>query len=137
MALRPLPSAVSPFLALACLSPDTIKGRGAPPAITTLTPALLCSLPSPQPPPHRALTAAAPFPSVARPPRRRSSSGEALNGFPDPDSPSSAPSPAALSPGVAGGRAPASSRGRPWPPVHGGPGRHGPRTRGLGPQVFL
>jgi hypothetical protein len=37
MALRPLPPAVSPSLAPVCLSPATIKGRGAPPAITTLT----------------------------------------------------------------------------------------------------
>jgi hypothetical protein len=78
-----------------------------------------------------------PFPSVSRPPRRRPSSGEALNRFPDPDSPSSAPSPVTLSPGVAGAQAPVSSRARQWLPVHSGPGRRGPWTRGLGPQVFL
>jgi hypothetical protein len=39
--------------------------------------------------------------------------------------------------GAAGGRAPVSSRARQWPPVHGGPGQHGPQTRGLGPRVFL
>jgi hypothetical protein len=39
--------------------------------------------------------------------------------------------------GAAGGRAPVSSRAWLWPPVHDGPGRHGPRTRGLGPRVSL
>jgi hypothetical protein len=59
MVLRPLPPAVSPPPPAAPLLPAPIKGRGAPLAITTLTPALLCSLPSPQPRPHRAPTAAA------------------------------------------------------------------------------
>jgi hypothetical protein len=39
--------------------------------------------------------------------------------------------------GVAGGQVPVSSRVRQWPPVHGGPGRRDPRTRGLRPRVFL
>jgi hypothetical protein len=39
--------------------------------------------------------------------------------------------------GATGGRASVSSRAWQWPPVHGGPGRRGPQTRGLGPQVFL
>jgi hypothetical protein len=39
--------------------------------------------------------------------------------------------------GVAAGRAPVSSRARQWLPVHGGPSRRGPQTRGLGPRVFL
>jgi hypothetical protein len=51
------------------------------------------------------------------------------------------PSPALLSElsgtGAAGGRAPVSSRAWQWSPVHGGPDRCGPRTRGLGPRVFL
>jgi hypothetical protein len=63
---RCLPRAVTPphhqppltphYAASPSMAP--IKGQGAPPAITTLTPALLCSLPSPQPPPHLAPTAA-------------------------------------------------------------------------------
>jgi hypothetical protein len=58
-ALRPLPPTVStPPLAAPLLSAP-IKGRGAPPAITTLTAALLCSLQSSPPPPHRAPTATA------------------------------------------------------------------------------
>jgi hypothetical protein len=39
--------------------------------------------------------------------------------------------------GAAGCRALVSSRARQWPSVHGGPGRRGPRTHGLGPRVFL
>jgi hypothetical protein len=39
--------------------------------------------------------------------------------------------------GAARGRDSVSSRACQWPPVHGGPGRRGPRTRGLGPRVFL
>jgi hypothetical protein len=39
--------------------------------------------------------------------------------------------------GAAGGRAPVSSQARQWSLVHGGPGWRGPRTRGLGPRVFL
>jgi hypothetical protein len=54
MVLRPLPPAVSPSLALACPSPATIKGRGAAPGHHHTHPALICSLPSPQRPPHRA-----------------------------------------------------------------------------------
>jgi hypothetical protein len=38
---------------------------------------------------------------------------------------------------VAGAQAPVSSQARQSPLVHGGLGRRGPRTRGLGPRVFL
>jgi hypothetical protein len=54
MALRPLPSAVSPSLTPACPSPATIKGRGAALGHHHTHPALICSLPSLQRPPHRA-----------------------------------------------------------------------------------
>jgi hypothetical protein len=54
MALRPLPLAVSPSLAPVCPSLATIKGRGAPPGHHHTHPTLICSLPSPQRPPHRA-----------------------------------------------------------------------------------
>jgi hypothetical protein len=105
MALRLLPSTVSPFLAPACPSLATIKGRGAPPAITTLTPAFLCSLPSPQLPPtkHRPPP---PFPSVARPPHRRLSPSEARAKFPVFPSLCCAPAGERLCSRVAGGHAP-------------------------------
>jgi hypothetical protein len=54
-----------------------------------------------------------------------------------PSFPSPAPRPELSGTGAAGGRAPMSSRAWQWPPVHRGPGRRGPRTRGLGPRVFL
>jgi hypothetical protein len=54
MALSPLPPAVSPSLAPACPSLATIKGRGAHPGHHHTHPALICSLPSSQCPPHRA-----------------------------------------------------------------------------------
>jgi hypothetical protein len=54
-----------------------------------------------------------------------------------PSFPSPAPWSELSGTGAAGGRAPVSSRARQWPPVHGGPGWRSPRTRGLGPQVFL
>jgi hypothetical protein len=54
-----------------------------------------------------------------------------------PSLPSPAPRSELSGTGAAGGRAPVSSLSQQWPPIHGGPGRRGPRTRALGPRVFL
>jgi hypothetical protein len=86
-------------------------------------------------------------PAAAAVPSRGSAAGETpLHHLPNRGNPvieltcPSFPSPAPWSElsgtGATGGRAPMSSRARQWLPVHGGPGRGGPRTRGLGPRVF-
>jgi hypothetical protein len=60
--------------------------------------------------------------------------GKPVVEFACPSFPSPAPWSELSGTGVAGGRASVSSRAQQWPPVHGGPGWRGPRTRGLGPR---
>jgi hypothetical protein len=86
--------------------------------------------------PQRALTVALPSRGSAAgetPLHRLLSRGNPITELACPPFLSPAPRSELSGTGVAGGRAPVSSLARQWPPVHGGPGRRGPRTHGLGP----
>jgi hypothetical protein len=114
MALKPLTPAINSRPPLPSAPPVPIKGRGAPPAITTPHLALSRSLPSPQ----LLLT------TVARPPQRRPSSGETQAEFPSLPSPLCAPAGELWRTGAAGGQAllsapPCPLSVPPW--VHGAP----------------
>jgi hypothetical protein len=90
--------------------------------------------------PHRALVVALPSRSSTAGEtsfHRLPSRGNPAIEFVGPPFLSPAPRSELSGTGVAGGRAPVSSRERQWPPVHGGQGRRNPRTRGLGPRVFF
>jgi hypothetical protein len=90
-----------------------IKGEPPPRSIPNHSPSLSPSLPHRNTPPpstdrrQSSLSAAVPFPHLP-------SSDEPTNVLTAASSTSLAPSPVTLSPGVAGGRAPVSSRGQPW-----------------------
>jgi hypothetical protein len=118
---------LTPALTAPRRSPDSYKGRAISPSFTAPLPALIslslsCSLSLTERRHHRA------FPADARPPRRRSSPGEALDEFPVLPSPFCAPAGELRHTGAAGGRAPVSTP--PYPlsapaSVHGGPSAPG------------
>jgi hypothetical protein len=76
------------------------------------------------------------FTIIAPPLRRLPSPGEPRTGTPVLPSSSSAPHPATSTAGGARGQATMSSGLRQWLPVHGGPGRRGPQSRGPSPRIF-
>jgi hypothetical protein len=90
--------------------------------------------------PQRALTTALPSRGSAAgetPLHRLPNRGNPVIELVCPSFPSPAPWSKLSGSGAAAVLAPVSSRAWQWPPVHGGPGRRGPRTCGLGPRVFL
>jgi hypothetical protein len=111
-------------------SPDSYKGRAISLSFTAPLPALIslspsCSLSLTERRHHRA------FPAVARPPRRRSSLGEALDELPVLPSPFCTPAGELWRTGAARGRAPVSTSPHPLsapPSVHGGPSAPGRST---------
>jgi hypothetical protein len=117
---------LTPVLTASATSPrrshDSYKGRAIPPSFTAPLPALIslspsCSLSLTERRHHRA------FPAVARPPRRRSSPGEALDDLPVLPSPFCAPTSELRRTGAARGRALVSTPSCPLSApasVHGG-----------------
>jgi hypothetical protein len=108
-------------------SPDSYKGRAISPSFTAPLPTLISLSPSSslsltERRHHHA------FPAVARPPRRRSSPGEALDELSVLPSPFCAPAGELRRTGAAGGRAPVSTLSCPLSTsasVHGGPSAPG------------
>jgi hypothetical protein len=115
--------------------PDPIKGRLHPGVIPHPSPPLSPPLPHQNTAPpstdrrQSSLSTAPPFPHLP-------SSEEPTNVLTAASSTSPAPSPATLSPGVAGGRAPVSSRGRPWRRSMVNRRRLWSTACGLSPQLF-
>jgi hypothetical protein len=130
MALKPLTPALTARPPLPDAPPAPIKGEHPPQASPHLSPLSFSisrssSLPLTERRHHRA------FPVVARPPRHRSSSGEALIELPVSPSPFCAPAGELRCTGAAGGRAPVSAPPCPLSTpasVHGGPSAPGRST---------
>jgi hypothetical protein len=123
---RPLPIGISS----PAPPPTPYKRRATSPSFTAPFPTLISlssssNLPLTERRHHRA------FPVIARPPRRRSSPGEALDELPVPPSLFCAPAGELWRTGAAGGRAPVSASSCPLSApasVHGGPSAPGRST---------
>jgi hypothetical protein len=130
MALKPLTPTLTARPPLPGAPPAPIKGEHPPRASPHLSPLSFSlsrssSLPLTERRHHRA------FPVVARPPRRRSSSDEALIELPVPPSPFCAPAGEFRRTGAAGGRVPVSVPPCPLSAptsIHGGPSAPGRST---------
>jgi hypothetical protein len=128
--LKPITPALTTRLPLPGAPPAPIKGKHPPQASPHLSPLSFSlsrssSLPLTERRHHRA------FPVVARPPRRRSSHGEALIKLSVPPSPFCAPAGELWRTGAAGGCAPVSAPPCPFSApvsVHGGPSAPGRST---------
>jgi hypothetical protein len=140
MALKQLTPVLTPTATPPWRSLDPYKRRAPPPDITAPLPAFLCFSPRSclAPTERRCLRFCT---TVARPPRRRSSSGEARAELPVLPSLFCAPAGELLCTGAVGGRTPVSAPSYPRsapPSVHGGPSAPGRFTaRGPSPHLYL